>query len=123
MPSSSSVSGASSSCMAMMSACASAHRLAISPIESLPPRPTQRWTLYVINRNRDTTVNVEQLPCKVDVSAGMHVALVPVIMSEPKKDAQGDTTGEGNYDASRRYREGLEKSVEKGDSSTLGEKA
>lgn len=44
-------------------------------------------------------------------------------MSEQKKDAQGDTIGEGNYDASRRYREGLEKSVEKGDSEELAEKA
>ena len=42
---------------------------------------------------------------------------------EPKKDGQGDTMGEGNYDASRRYREGLEKSVEKGDANELGEKA
>jgi len=43
--------------------------------------------------------------------------------TEPKKDAQGDTTGEGNYDASRRYREGLEESVKKGNASELGEKA
>ncbi len=42
---------------------------------------------------------------------------------EPKKDGQGDTIGEGNYDASRRYREGLEKSVEKGNANELGEKA
>ena len=42
---------------------------------------------------------------------------------QPKKDAQGDTIGEGNYDASRRYREGLEGSVEKGDASELAEKA
>ncbi len=41
----------------------------------------------------------------------------------PKKDAQGDTIGEGNYDASRRYRKDLEASVEKGDASELGEKA
>ncbi len=44
-------------------------------------------------------------------------------MTEPKKDPQGDTTGEGNYDASRRYGEGLEKSVEKGDAEALGKKA
>lgn len=43
--------------------------------------------------------------------------------NQPKKDAQGDTIGEGNYDASRRYREGLESSVEKGDASQLAEKA
>lgn len=43
--------------------------------------------------------------------------------NEPKKDASGDTIGEGNYDASRRYREGVEKSVQKGDSEALGEKA
>ena len=42
----------------------------------------------------------------------------------PKTDEnQGDTPGEGNYDASRRYREGLEKSVQKGDAPELGEKA
>jgi hypothetical protein len=34
-----------------------------------------------------------------------------------------DQPGEGNYDASRRYRQGLEKSVQKGDASELGEKA
>jgi hypothetical protein len=45
------------------------------------------------------------------------------IMSQPKKDAQGDTTGEGNYDASRRYRQGLEESVKKGDANELAEKA
>jgi len=44
-------------------------------------------------------------------------------MSQPKKDAQGDTIGEGNYDASRRYRQGLEESVKKGDAADLAEKA
>jgi hypothetical protein len=34
-----------------------------------------------------------------------------------------DQGGEGNYDASRRYREGLERSVEKGDADELAEKA
>jgi hypothetical protein len=52
----------------------------------------------------------------------MHVATMLGTM-EPKKDAQGDTTGEGNYDASRRYREGLEQSVKKGNASELGDKA
>jgi hypothetical protein len=42
---------------------------------------------------------------------------------QPKRDAQGDVTGEGNYDASRRYREGLEKSVQKGNSEELAKKA
>jgi hypothetical protein len=40
-----------------------------------------------------------------------------------KKDAQGDTIGEGNYDATRRYRQGLEESVEKGNAGELAEKA
>jgi len=39
------------------------------------------------------------------------------------KQNQGDRSGEGNYDASRRYREGLEKSVQKGNSEELGKKA
>ena len=39
------------------------------------------------------------------------------------KPNQGDQSGEGNYDASRRYREGLEKSVEKGNSEQLGKQA
>ena len=46
--------------------------------------------------------------------------------NEPKKDGPGpsaDTIGEGNYDASRRYREGLEGSVEKGNAGELAEKA
>ncbi len=34
-----------------------------------------------------------------------------------------DLQGEGNYDASRRYREGLEKSVKKGDAERLGHEA
>jgi hypothetical protein len=45
------------------------------------------------------------------------------IMSEPKKDPQGDVTGEGNYDASRRYRQGLEESVKKGNAEELAEQA
>jgi hypothetical protein len=46
-------------------------------------------------------------------------------MADEKQDVGNgkDTGGEGNYDASRRYREGLEKSVEKGDSEELGKKA
>lgn len=36
---------------------------------------------------------------------------------------QGDQSGEGNYDASRRYREGVEKSVQQGNSQQLGEEA
>ena len=40
-----------------------------------------------------------------------------------KKDAQGDTIGEGNYDASRRYREGVSRSVEEGDAEELAKKA
>jgi hypothetical protein len=39
------------------------------------------------------------------------------------KPNQGDQSGEGNYDASRRYREGLEKSVQKGNSEELGKRA
>jgi hypothetical protein len=38
---------------------------------------------------------------------------------EPKKDVQG----EGNYDATHRYREGVEKSVEKGNAEELAKKA
>jgi hypothetical protein len=41
----------------------------------------------------------------------------------PKKDASGDTIGEGNYDATRRYRQGLEESVKKGNAEELGKKA
>ncbi len=41
----------------------------------------------------------------------------------PKRDPDGDIIGEGNYDASRRYREGLEKSVREGKAEELGEKA
>src|SRR5579864_6823462 len=52
-PGPSSLSGASSSCMAMTSA----HRLAMSSIESRPPRPTQRCTLYVITRTGGTPRN------------------------------------------------------------------
>ncbi len=39
------------------------------------------------------------------------------------KTMQGDEGGEGNYDASRRYRKGLEESVEKGNADELAEKA
>jgi hypothetical protein len=39
------------------------------------------------------------------------------------KPNQGDQSGEGNYDASRLYREGLEKSVQKGNSEELGKRA
>jgi hypothetical protein len=44
-------------------------------------------------------------------------------MSETKKDPQGDVTGEGNYDASRRYRQGLEQTVKKGNAEELAEQA
>ena len=43
-------------------------------------------------------------------------------MNDPKKK-NPDLQGEGNYDASRHYREGLEKSVKEGRSNELGEKA
>lgn len=46
--------------------------------------------------------------------------------NEPKKDEHvpsADTIGEGNYDASRRYREGVQQSVEKGNAGELAEKA
>ncbi len=43
-------------------------------------------------------------------------------MNDPKKN-NPDLQGEGNYDASRHYREGLEKSVKEGRSEELGEKA
>lgn len=43
-------------------------------------------------------------------------------MNQTKQNG-GDQPGEGNYDASRRYREGLEKSVKKGDAEQLGEEA
>ncbi len=36
---------------------------------------------------------------------------------------KGDVQGEGNYDANRRYTKGVEKSVEKGTSEELAEKA
>jgi hypothetical protein len=36
---------------------------------------------------------------------------------------QKDQPGEGNYDATRRYRRGLEESVKKGNAPELGEKA
>lgn len=36
---------------------------------------------------------------------------------------QADQSGEGNYDAARRYREGLEKAVQKGDAGELAEQA
>ena len=42
-------------------------------------------------------------------------------MNPEKKNA--DLQGEGNYDASRRYRQGLEKSVREGKSEELGKKA
>ena len=37
--------------------------------------------------------------------------------------ADDDVSGEGNYEASRLYNEGLKKSVEKGDADALAEKA
>lgn len=40
-------------------------------------------------------------------------------MEQPKKD----TIGEGNYDATRRYRKGLEESVKKGNAEELAKKA
>jgi hypothetical protein len=39
------------------------------------------------------------------------------------KTLEGDQGGEGNYDASRRYRKGVEESVKKGDAGELAEKA
>lgn len=45
---------------------------------------------------------------------------------DPKSNStqnQGDQSGEGNYDATRRYRKGLEESVKKGNADELGEEA
>ena len=44
-------------------------------------------------------------------------------MSNEKRQPDGDLVGEGNYDATRRYRQGLEKSVQEGKAEELGEKA
>ena len=41
----------------------------------------------------------------------------------PGRQPDGDRIGEGNPDAARRYREGLEESVKTGKSEQLGEKA
>jgi hypothetical protein len=43
--------------------------------------------------------------------------------SNGMQDGSGDQPGEGNYDAARRYRKGLEESVQKGDADELAEKA
>ena len=40
-----------------------------------------------------------------------------------KDNMQGDQGGEGNYDASRRYREGLAQSEKKGNAEQLAEQA
>jgi hypothetical protein len=40
-----------------------------------------------------------------------------------KDNNQGDRGGEGNYDASRRYADGVQQSVQKGRSGDLAEKA
>lgn len=42
---------------------------------------------------------------------------------EAKKNAKGDVQGEGNYDATHRYNEGVKRSVEKGDAEELARKA
>ena len=48
-------------------------------------------------------------------------------MTDEKKDAkadnQGDSTGEGNTDAARRYNEGLAASLKKGNTEELAKKA
>lgn len=44
-------------------------------------------------------------------------------MDPKQKDIPEKNGGEGNYDASQRYREGLQKSVRKGNAEQLGEKA
>jgi hypothetical protein len=40
-----------------------------------------------------------------------------------ESDKNSDTPGEGNYDATRRYRTGLEESVKKGNAEELAKKA
>jgi hypothetical protein len=42
---------------------------------------------------------------------------------DPKANKQGDVQGEGNYDATHHYNEGVKKSVEKGDAEELAKKA
>lgn len=53
-------------------------------------------------------------------STGTH-ASVPT--SPVPGGADNDQSGEGNYEASRLYNEGLKKSVEKGDADALAEEA
>ena len=43
--------------------------------------------------------------------------------NQPKRQPDGDLVGEGNYDATRRYRKGLEESVRKGTAEELAKKA
>src|SRR5438128_394465 len=86
----------------MMSACASAHSPAMSSIESMPPAPIQRWTLYVITR-RGTSI-----------AAFFRMA---------NNQNNGDRMGEGNPDAARRYDQGVEKTIREGKVDELAEKA
>lgn len=43
--------------------------------------------------------------------------------NEPKRQPDGDLVGEGNYDATRRYRKGVEQSVRQGTAEELAKKA
>ena len=42
---------------------------------------------------------------------------------QPDNNAKSDVQGEGNYDATHRYNEGLKQSVEKGDAEELAKEA
>lgn len=44
-------------------------------------------------------------------------------MADVKKDNQGDSIGEGNRDAARRYGEGLAESMKKGNTEELAKQA
>jgi hypothetical protein len=47
----------------------------------------------------------------------------PPVGDREARQPDGDRIGEGNYDATKRYREGLEESVRQGRAEELGEKA
>lgn len=45
------------------------------------------------------------------------------VQNEKKEGAKEPVSGEGSYEATRRYNEGLEKSVQRGDADELAEEA
>ena len=91
-------------------------------LPEIPPKPERDVPKTDRERaeNEGMTVKPNRDPANLDGLQADKEKATPAAAPTPKTEG---VEGEGSYTASRRYREGLERSVKKGDSDKLAEEA